>query len=217
MKAPRIVHAENDLLHDAEGRSYVDLFSAHGAAWLGHRPPTVEARLRAQLADVWLVGRLPTPALEEAHARIAALFPAGHALCALYSTGMEAAEFALRLARVATGRPEAVGFANAMHGKSVATARLGWEEPAGTTFPGVHRLPFPPRAPESQVLAMLAERLASRRIAGVFVEPVQATSGGHAATPAFLEGVHRLCRESGTHKLGGFIFSDAFSESAFSQ
>jgi len=198
MKAPRIVRAENDLLYDSDGRKYIDLFSAHGSAWLGHRPPAVEARLREQLAGVWLVGRLPTPAFEEAQAKVTALFPPGHALAALYSTGMEAAEFALRFARVATGRREVIGFERAMHGKSQATANLGWDDPDRVTLPGVHRLPFPPQVPEREVLSALADRLAARRVAAVFVEPIQASAGGHAATPAFLDGVHRLCRDSGT-------------------
>lgn len=198
MKPPRIVRAQNDLLHDSDGRCYIDLFSAHGAAWLGHRPPAVEARLREQLAQVWLTGRLPTPAFVEAQAKLTALFPAGHALSALYSTGMEAAEFALRLARVATGRREVIGFSGSMHGKSLATANLGWGDPDGATLPSVQRLPFPPHAPEGEVLAALAERLKSRCVAAVFVEPIQASAGGHAATPDFLTGVHALCRDSGT-------------------
>ena len=220
MKAPKIVRAENDLLYDSDGRGYIDLFSAHGSAWLGHRPPAVEARLREQLAQVWLVGRLPTPAFEEAQAKLTALFPPGHALSALYSTGMEAVEFALRLARVATGRREVIGFAHSMHGKSLATASLGWSNPDAAALPGVERLPFPPPAPESEVLAALAERLAPGRVAAVFVEPIQASAGGHAATPGFLAGVHRLCRNAGTllvfdeiltglHRTGPrFVFSE---------
>jgi acetylornithine/succinyldiaminopimelate/putrescine aminotransferase len=220
MKAPRIVRAENDLLYDSDGRSYIDLFSAHGAAWLGHRPAAVEARLREQLARVWLVGRFPTPELEEARAKVTALFPPGHALSALYSTGMEAVEFALRLARVATGRREVIGFRHAMHGKSLAAASLGWSDPDGVVLPGLDRLPFPPQAPEHVVLDALAERLAPGRVSAVFVEPIQASAGGHAATPDFLAGLHRLCRQTGTllvfdeiltglHRTGPrFVFSE---------
>jgi acetylornithine/succinyldiaminopimelate/putrescine aminotransferase len=197
VRAPRIVRAENDRLFDADGRAYVDLFSAHGAAWLGHRPPAVEARLREQLARVWVLGRLPTPVLDEAAERLSSLFPRTHATCALYSTGMEAAEFALRLARVATGRREVVGFASSMHGKSRATAALGWDDPLGATLPDAHRLPFPSRTPEDGVLAALEERLATRRVAAVFVEPVQGSGGGHVASPEFLRAVARACAASG--------------------
>ena len=91
----RIARGENDLLFDENGRSYIDLFSAHGTAWLGHRNPGVMAALAGQLDRVWVSGGLETAALAEARAEVDSFFPPSHGLAALYSTGMEAAEFAL--------------------------------------------------------------------------------------------------------------------------
>jgi 4-aminobutyrate aminotransferase-like enzyme len=112
MTLPRLVIAcaENDLLVGEDGRRYVDLFSAHGAAWLGHAHPRIAARVAAQLERLWIAGALDTAVAAEARRALEAWVPSSHAVAGFYSTGMEAAEFALRLARVVTKRAGAVGF-----------------------------------------------------------------------------------------------------------
>ena len=86
--------------NDHDSQRYIDLFSAHGAAWLGHCHPGITAEVAAS-SIVWLAGGLDE-ALAQARARVED-FPGCVWLAALYSTGM-GGEFALRLARVATGR-----------------------------------------------------------------------------------------------------------------
>ncbi|HEY2155728.1 MAG TPA: aminotransferase class III-fold pyridoxal phosphate-dependent enzyme, partial [Isosphaeraceae bacterium] len=124
----RIARAEGDLLFDEEGRSYIDLFSAHGTTWLGHADRDVADAIARQLGRVWVTGGIETDVAAQARALVEGFFPPTHRLAALYSTGMEAAEFALRVARAATGRNGTVGFARSMHGKSLATAYLGWDD-----------------------------------------------------------------------------------------
>ena len=197
MNKPCIVRAVNDLLLAEDGRQYIDLFTAHGTAWLGHANPAIAADIAAQLDRVWLTGGLETPASRTAAGAIEAWFPASHGLAALYSTGMEAAEFAIRVARIATGRTGMLGFERSMHGKSLATAYLGWDNRDGVQLPGFRRLPFPGRASEADVLAQLAATLAGARVGGVFVEPLQGSGGGHLASPGFYREVARLAREHG--------------------
>jgi acetylornithine/succinyldiaminopimelate/putrescine aminotransferase len=197
MNKPCIVRAVNDLLLAEDGRQYIDLFTAHGTAWLGHANPAIAADIAAQLDRVWLTGGLETPASRAAAGAIEAWFPASHGLAALYSTGMEAAEFAIRVARIATGRTGMLGFERSMHGKSLATAYLGWDNRDGVQLPGFRRLPFPGRASEADVLAQLAATLAGARVGGVFVEPLQGSGGGHLASPGFYREVARLAREHG--------------------
>lgn len=146
---------------------------------------------------MWLTGAVETPVLAEARAAIESFFPPSHGLAALYSTGMEAAEFALRLARVATGRRAVVGFARSTHGKSLATASLGWDNTNAPPVPGFHRLPFLPEAPEEDILASLERTLADEPVSAVVVEPVHGAGGGHAASAAFHHSVSALCRRHG--------------------
>jgi acetylornithine/succinyldiaminopimelate/putrescine aminotransferase len=216
----RISRAENDLLFDEEGRSYIDLFSAHGTTWLGHADRDVADAIARQLGRVWVTGGIETDVSAQARALVEGFFPPTHHLAALYSTGMEAAEFALRVARVATGRSGAVGFARSMHGKSLATAYLGWDNRDDVRLPDLVRLPFVPDRSEREILDALAGVLADHPVCAVFVEPIQGCGGGHSASPPFYHEVARLCAErsallvfdeilTGFHRTGGaFVFSD---------
>lgn len=194
---PRIVRAENDLLFDEVGHRAIDLFSAHGAAWFGHAHPAVAACIEAQLRNVWITGGLETPVFVEARRLIEGLVPASHGLASLYSTGMEAAEFALRLARVSTGKPGAVGFERSMHGKSLATAFLGWNNHDAVALPNFERLPFVPQCSEVELLVRLERVLARGTVGAVFVEPLQGCGGGHAASAGCYQEIARLCAVAG--------------------
>lgn len=193
----RIASAANDILVDDTGRTYVDLFSSHGATWLGHCNPQVNAVVAEQLGRVWLTAGIETPVLGEARRLIEGLFPGTHRLAQLSSTGMEAAEFAIRVARGLTGKSGIVGFDRNMHGKSAVTSGLAWDNGDGVDLPFVHRLPFLPRCPEGDVLAALEQSLAGGNVSAVFVEPLQGCGGGHAASPAFHREVARLCATHG--------------------
>jgi 4-aminobutyrate aminotransferase-like enzyme len=193
-----VVRAKNATLVDAEGRQYVDLFSACGTAWLGHAHEGVGRRIAEQLERTWITGALETPELEQARTAVEAWFPGSHGLAVLYSTGMEAAEFAMRVARVATGRNGMAGFERAMHGKSMATAHLGWDNGDGLELPGFHRFPFVPDASEPEILEQVDRALAARATAAVFVEPLHASGGGHRASDDFYRALRERCRDHGT-------------------
>src|SRR4051812_34861090 len=98
---PRIVSPANDILLDDAGHRTIDLFSGNGAAFLGHAQPAIAHAIKQQLDQLWIVGGLESPILQKARDAIAAYFP-GHHVAGLYSTGMEAAEFAMRIDRAHT-------------------------------------------------------------------------------------------------------------------
>src|SRR2546426_8321048 len=98
----RIARAENDILFAEDGQRYIDLFSAHGATWLGHGNREVAAQIGEQLQRVWITGGLDTAVSADAKAIVDGFFPASHPLAAVYSTGMEAAGFSLPVARGGT-------------------------------------------------------------------------------------------------------------------
>lgn len=191
----RIVSASHDTLTDARGHRLIDLFSANGAALLGHAHPQIAEAIKAQLDGVWLTGGLPTPAYDLAKAALEALLPDSLGLAGFCTTGMEAAEFAMRMARVHTGRTDFVGFSNAMHGKSAATAALSWDN--AQALQHVHRLPSLRPDSQAEVLAQVAQCLRTHPVAAVFVEPVMGTGGGYVASADFCDQLMLLCRANG--------------------
>ena len=96
----RIARAENDILFTEDGQRCIDMFSAHGTTWLGHANRDITAPVAEQMEKVWVTGGLETPVSIEAKVMVESFFPSSHELCGLYSTGMESAEFAIRIARV---------------------------------------------------------------------------------------------------------------------
>lgn len=194
----RITSAKNEILIDENGDRLIDLFSGNGTVWLGHANQRINERLASQLEKIWITGGLETPVHLEARSAIEGLFPPSHRLGGLYSTGMEAAEFAIRVARVITGRPDVVGFEKSMHGKSLATAYLGWDNRDRILLPQFHRLPFVSTLAEQEILERFKATLRAHPISAVFIEPLQGSGGGHSATDFFYKEVYRLCTESGT-------------------
>jgi acetylornithine/succinyldiaminopimelate/putrescine aminotransferase len=190
---PTIVEARNDLLFAADGRVFIDAFCGHGAVLLGHGHPAITAALTSQVEKGWLFGALDSPARQAATARLDALLGEPYGLGGLYSTGMEAAEFALRVAQSHTGRPAALGFDGSMHGKSLATALLGWPKDFAAAQSLIRRLP----GDEASALAACAEALKSGRVGAVFVEPIQASNGGRVPSDGFLVEVGALARRYG--------------------
>ncbi|TFG38568.1 MAG: aminotransferase class III-fold pyridoxal phosphate-dependent enzyme [Syntrophobacterales bacterium] len=194
---PCIVSGNNDILLDANGHSCIDLFTGHGTVWLGHAHPQITTAVTDQLSKVWNTGGLTTSIASEARTLIESFFPSSHYLAALYSTGMEASEFALRMARSTTKKSGAIRFARNLHGKSLATAQLGWDNGSPPLLPGFHRLPFLPTVTEAEALKRLERTLSNGNISAVFIEPIQGSGGGHSASPHFYDSVLRQCRAHG--------------------
>jgi len=193
----RIVRAKQEFVFDAEGRRYIDLFCGCGTVLLGHVDPTITEALHRQLDNVWITGAVPTETRVAAGEMVTSYFPGTHRLAGFYSTGMEAAEFALRVARVSTGRKRVVGFETCMHGKSTATAYLGWDN-QHVDLPDFCRLPFPVQECADDVLEQLRGLLVSESVSAVFIEPMQGSSGGHSVSRQWLSDVSALCRETGS-------------------
>lgn len=197
LKPPRIVRAVGDALFDDQGREYVDLFSANGVAWLGHGRPAIVEAVARQLSAVWTTGSLGTPAREAASTAIDAWFGNGYRTAGLLSTGMEAAEFALRIARVVTSRPGAVGLAGNMHGKSLATSSLGWDNPGAAAIADFARVEFPLPGAERATLDALTQRLKTGRVGSVWIEFWQASAGAQTASQDFFAEVQSLAHAAG--------------------
>lgn len=208
-----VVRGANDLLFTVDGRQYIDLLSGSGTVFLGHANPAITQKVKQQIDTLWNTGAVPTQMATEAWNAVEGFFPPTYHLGVLYSTGMEAVEFALRFARQTTGRKNVVGFDGSMHGKSMAAARLGWPN-ALSTLPDFFSLPYLPSLREEQILADVSTRLATESIAAVFLEPLLGSRGGHLPSREFTEQLARACRNHGTLLIVDEIFTGFYRTGA---
>lgn len=208
-----VVRGVNDLLVTEDGKQYIDLLSGSGTVFLGHANPEITRRLKQQIDALWNTGAVPTRMAAEAWDAVESFFPSSYHLGVLYSTGMEAVEFALRFARQTTGRRGVVGFDGSMHGKSMAAARLGWPN-ALATLPDFHSVPYLATESEDRILADVTSRLATESIAAVFLEPLLGSRGGHLPTRDFTEQLARACRRHGTLLIVDEIFTGFYRTGA---
>jgi 4-aminobutyrate aminotransferase len=207
-----VARAENSELWDVEGRRYIDFAGGIGVLNVGHRHPKVLAALRAQL-DAFTHTAYQVAAYESYVAlaeRLVQLTPGTHAKKAtFFSTGAEAVENAVKIARCATGRSAVIAFAGGFHGRTMMTLALtGKVVPykAGFgPFPGeVYHLPFPMAlhgVTVEQTLDALHRLFKAdvepSRVAAIVVEPVQGEGGFYPAPPALLRALREECDRHG--------------------
>ena len=204
--------AENAELWDVEGRRYIDFAAGIAVLNVGHRHPKVVAAAQAQVdkithAAFQVTAYEPYVALAE---RLNALAPiAGAAKTILFSTGAEAVENAIKIARVATRRSAVIAFSGGFHGRSFMAMSL-----TGKTLPykrgfgplpgGVYHLPFPiahsgVSVDDSlQALQQLFKAdVAAEEVAAIIIEPVQGEGGFFVAPPELLRALRKVCDQHG--------------------
>ena len=195
-------------LRDVDGNSYIDYALAWGPLILGHRHPAVVAAIQRQADRPHAYGAQHRLEFEVAE-QIQALVPCAERV-AFTSTGSEAVQIALRLARAFTGRRVVVKFEGHYHGWMDSV--LVSYHPAAPAF-GPPDAPLPVPGSKGQVpgafedLIVLPwnasdalERVFQSRgsdIAAVITEPVLCNSGCLLPQPGYLATLRRLCSESG--------------------
>jgi len=201
------VRAENAEVWDGAGRRYVDFAAGIAVLNTGHRHPRVVQAVRDQLERYTHTAFqvLPYEPYVQLAERLSALAPVdGPAKTILFTTGAEATENAVKIARAATGRPGVIAFAGGFHGRTLlASALTGKVSPYKKglgPFPSdVYHLPFPSESTGVSVeetlkaLSLLfAADVEPERIAAVIVEPVQGEGGFHEAPPELLRALAEL-------------------------
>jgi 4-aminobutyrate aminotransferase/(S)-3-amino-2-methylpropionate transaminase len=204
--------AENAEQWDVEGKRYIDFASGIAVLNTGHLHPTVKAAVGAQL------DRFSHTCFQvtqyESYVRLAdrlnRLAPGPSPKKTLFlTTGAEAIENAVKIARAHTKRNAVVAFAGAFHGRTmfamgltgkVAPYKLGFG-----TMPGdIYHLPFPAEylgvTPADSLKALetlFKADVDPGRVAAIIIEPVQGEGGFYAAPAEFLRELRRLCTEHG--------------------
>ncbi len=206
-------HARGSTVTDVDGNTLIDIIGGIGVNGLGHSHPRFVKAVQDQVAKA-SVGSFTSAPRVELFDRLAKNRPAPLVhRTQLYSSGAEAVESALRLAKCYTGRTEFVSFWGGFHGKTMGVLSLmgsDFKEGFGPFVPGSHiyAYPHPYRCPEgmnadSYAMACVEElrsRLkgdAGKNIAAIIVEPFQGTAGNVIPSDKFLPAVREIAKEIG--------------------
>jgi 4-aminobutyrate aminotransferase/(S)-3-amino-2-methylpropionate transaminase len=216
---PLIVHlpvfvaeARNATIVDVDGNAFVDFAGGIGVMNVGHSHPRVleaiaEQATRFVHTDFTLV---PYEGYVELAERLGVLVPiSGGTRAAFFNSGAEAVENAVKIARLATGRPAVVAFEGGFHGRTLMAMTMTskvhpYKTGLGPFAPEVYRAPFPdayrgpsPAEALGRLEAMLDTHVPSSHVAAVVFEPQLGEGGFVPADPAFVRGLRSLCDAHG--------------------
>ncbi len=172
------------LLYDTAGRRYLDFACGSGTSVLGHGHPAVPRALADQAATgvMHLGPHFHAPVQLALMERLAAVLPPALSMFHPATNGTEATEVALKAAIHATGRQRFVGFQGSYHGRTLGALAVSEArgKNAGLALPPMvtHHLPWPETDRDLEaIVPVLDAALAAGDVAGIIVEPIQATAG----------------------------------------
>ena len=204
--------ASNAELWDVEGRRYIDFASGISVLNTGHVHPKVAQAIAAQLAKLTHTCFQVTPyesyiALAE---QLNALAPGATPKKTIFlTTGAEAVENAVKIARFHTKRSAVIAFCGGFHGRTLACISLTgkvtpYKSGFGPMLPEVYHLPFPMPyhgvTVEDSFLALdrlFKATVDPARVAAIIIEPVQGEGGFYGAPPELLRRLRSLCDSHG--------------------
>ncbi|OZI48142.1 4-aminobutyrate--2-oxoglutarate transaminase [Bordetella genomosp. 5] len=204
--------AENAELWDIEGRRYIDFASGIAVLNTGHRHPrlidAIEAQIRRFTHTAYQI--VPYASYIELAEEINRLVPGAFAKkTALFTTGAEAVENAVKIARAATGRPAVIAFSSAFHGRTLLgmalTGKVVPYKVGFGPFPAdIYHAPYPNAlhgVSTDDALAGLKSLFKTdvdpRSVAAVIIEPVQGEGGFNICPPDFMLALRALCDDHG--------------------
>ncbi|UWP91529.1 4-aminobutyrate--2-oxoglutarate transaminase (plasmid) [Aliiroseovarius crassostreae] len=206
------VRAENAELWDADGKRYIDFAAGIAVNNTGHRHPKLMAAVAAQSEAFTHTCFHVAPyesyiALAE---RLNASTPgAFKKKTMMVTTGAEAVENAVKMARAYTGRSGVIAFSGGFHGRTLMGMALcgkvtPYKKAFGAMPPEVLHAPFPNEfhgVSVEQSLAILDNMFKSsidpERVAAMIIEPVQGEGGFNIAQPEFLRALRKICDDYG--------------------
>jgi 4-aminobutyrate aminotransferase/(S)-3-amino-2-methylpropionate transaminase len=200
-----ISHGEGALLTDVDGNRFIDFIGGVGCLIVGHAHPAVTKAVDEQInralhTDFSLV---PYESYVELAEHLVALCGGGKK-AALFNSGAEAVENAVKVARGATGRPGIVCFEGAFHGRTLMALTMTYKEVPhkkgfGPFAPEVYRAPYPgfKGAGVDESLAEVRRIFENHEVAGLVVEPVLGEGGFIVPPDSFLSELASICSDAG--------------------
>ncbi len=207
-----IEKALNSEVWDVEGRRYIDFAGGISVLNTGHRHPKVMAAIEAQLQKFThtCYQVLPYESYVWLAERINKLTPGKHAKkTCFFSSGAEAVENAIKIARSSTGRPGVIAFSGGFHGRTIMacglTGKVAPYKIGFGPFPAeIYHLPFPmdvhgvSTADTMDALYTLFKAgVEPKRVAAIILEPVQGEGGFYATPPELMRALRKECDEHG--------------------
>jgi 4-aminobutyrate aminotransferase/(S)-3-amino-2-methylpropionate transaminase len=203
-----VARAENAELWDVEGRRYIDFAGGIAVLNTGHLHPRVKAAVAAQLEEFSHTCFMVTPyavAVELAE-KLNRLMPGpGPKKSIFVTTGAEAVENSIKIARAHTGRSAVIAFGGGFHGRTfmamaltgkVAPYKAGFGPMPGDVFHAPFPVPYHGVSVQQSLEALehiFKYDVEPARVAAIIVEPVQGEGGFYVAPPEFLQALRRLC------------------------
>jgi 4-aminobutyrate aminotransferase/(S)-3-amino-2-methylpropionate transaminase len=204
--------AEGGKIWDADGKEYLDWYGGIGVLNVGHNHPRVVAAVEKQLRQYMhtcFPGVAYEPYLELAE-RLAATAPiVGDKKVFFLTTGVEATENAIKIARSYTNRPGVISFRHSFHGRTLLGMTLtGKSSPYRQNFgpfaPEVYHAPYPyeyrgldTRAALEGLHELLDTAIAPDRVAAIIIEPQLGEGGFVPAPKPFLKALRSLTLKHG--------------------
>ena len=204
--------AENAEIWDVEGKRYIDFAAGIAVLNTGHRHPRLVAALQQQLERFTHTAYqfVPYASCVELAERINQRAPGRSARkTAFFTTGAEAVENAIKIARAATGRPGVIAFSGGFHGRTMMgmalTGKVVPYKVGFGPFPGeVYHAPYPSALhgvtvadAEAALQHLFKADIDPRRVAALIFEPVQGEGGFNVAPPEFVRMLRAVCDEHG--------------------
>ena len=195
-----LAEAHGAQVTDLDGVTYVDLALGDTGAMAGHSAPAVVEAMARRVGELGgITAMLPTEDAEWVAAELTSRF--GPTQWSFSLSATDANRWALRLARLATGRPKVAVFAYSYHG-SVDESFVVLEDGVTVSRPGNVAPAVDPAltsvAMEFNDLSSVRAALESRDVAVLLMEPAMTNIGIVLPEPGFLDAVAAICRETGT-------------------
>lgn len=204
--------ALNSEVWDIEGNRYIDFAAGIAVVNTGHRHPKVMAAVQAQLERFTHTCHQVLPYENYIHLaeRLNAAVPgAGPKKTVFVTTGAEAVENAIKVARIATGRPAIIAFGGAFHGRTFMGMTLTgkvdpYKKGFGAMMPDVYHVPFPQEVHKistedamAGITKLFKADLDPARVAAIIFEPVQGEGGFYPAPKSLVQAIRKLCDDNG--------------------
>ncbi|GAA4480469.1 4-aminobutyrate--2-oxoglutarate transaminase [Rhodococcus olei] len=206
---------DGGVLVDVDGNSLIDLGSGIAVTSVGASDPGVLRAVADQAAHFTHTCFMVTP--YEGYVRVAEeladLTPGGHEKrSALFNSGAEAVENAVKVARLATGRPAVVAFDHAYHGRTNLTMALTakampYKAHFGPFAPEIHRMPmsYPFRDDPGltgdeaarRAITRIEKQIGADSVAAIILEPIQGEGGFIVPAPGFVPALAEWARANG--------------------
>jgi len=208
-----IERASGAILQDVDGNRLLDLGSGIAVTTIGHAVPAIVDAVSNQVADFTHTCFMVTPYKEyiEVCEELAAITPGDHAkTSALFNSGAEAVENAVKIARLVTGRGAIVVVDHAYHGRTNLTMALTaknmpYQDRFGPFAPEVYRVPtsYPYRdglsgaEAAARAIAAIESSVGAHNVAAILIEPIQGEGGFIVPADGFLPALAAWTKANG--------------------